>query len=36
MTTTLKHYVRIFDEEKRQAAQRFGEALAAARRRRQA
>lgn len=36
MTTTLKHYVRILDEEQRQAAQRFGEALAAARRRRQA
>lgn len=34
-TTTLKHYVRILDEAKAQAAQHFGEALEAARRRRQ-
>lgn len=34
-TTTLKHYVRILDEAKAQAAQRFGEALDGARRRRQ-
>lgn len=33
-TTTLKHYVRILDKAKSQAAQRFGEALEAARRRR--
>lgn len=33
-TTTLKHYVRILDEAKYQAAQRFGEALEVARRRR--
>lgn len=34
MTTTIKHYVRILDDAKAQAAQRFGESLEAARRRR--
>jgi integrase len=34
MTTTMKHYVRILDDAKAQAAQLFGESLEAARRRR--
>jgi len=34
MTTTMKHYVRILDDARVQAAKRFGESLEAARRRR--